>query len=197
MLITAIRKEHQNRDPTHTVLWGFLSVSSCPHGQAESEDLVCYWCSSVTLWLEGAFEYSTLDAVRTAEFSQALAPRPVKKTTPEKRLLHPHAVEPGNLAATIDVPFHLDRVNRLPERTQRRVYSCAAPAQRRGDGAKFFHWGVSLSKKFEHCYYVSNVHIWDIQINKYHSFGIPPPFYEYYIHRIASTYICMQSTSWV
>jgi hypothetical protein len=37
-----IEKEHQNRDPTHTVLWGFLSVSSCPHGQAESEDLVCY-----------------------------------------------------------------------------------------------------------------------------------------------------------
>ena len=36
------KKEHQNRDPTHTVLWGFFSVSSCPHGQAESEDLVCY-----------------------------------------------------------------------------------------------------------------------------------------------------------
>jgi len=51
--------------------------------------------------------------------------------------------------------FHLDRVNRLPEQTQRRVYGCAAPAQRRGGGSvKIFHRGVSPSKKFEHSYYV-------------------------------------------
>ena len=53
--------------------------------------------------------------------------------------------------------FHLDRVNRLPEQTQRRVYGCAAPAQRRGGGGggvKIFHWGVSPSKKFKHSYYV-------------------------------------------
>jgi len=51
--------------------------------------------------------------------------------------------------------FRLDRVNRLPEQTQRRVYGCAAPAQRRGgSGVKIFHWGVSPSKKFEHSYHV-------------------------------------------
>src|SRR6266700_1295117 len=43
--------------------------------------------------------------------------------------------------------FHLDRVNRLPEQTQRRVYGCAAPAQRRvGGSMKIFRWGVSPSK---------------------------------------------------
>jgi len=36
--------------------------------------------------------------------------------------------------------FRLDRVNRLPEQTQRRVYGCAAPAQRRSSGSvKFFY----------------------------------------------------------
>ena len=67
----------------------------------------------------------------------SLSAKPVKKTTPEKRLLYPHAVEPGNLAATINVL--LDRVNRLLERTQRRIYGCAAPTQRRRGGAKIFH----------------------------------------------------------
>ena len=43
--------------------------------------------------------------------------------------------------------FHLDRVNRLQEQTQRRVYGYTAPAQRRGGGGvKIFHWGVSPSK---------------------------------------------------
>src|SRR5437016_3848604 len=51
--------------------------------------------------------------------------------------------------------FRLDRVNRLLEQTQRRVYGCAAPAQRRGGSSiKIFHWGVSPSKKFEHSYHV-------------------------------------------
>src|SRR5436853_2577279 len=51
--------------------------------------------------------------------------------------------------------FCLDRVNRLLEQTQRRVYGCAAPAQRRGGSSiKIFHWGVSPSKKFEHSYHV-------------------------------------------
>jgi len=31
------------------------------------------------LWLEGAFKYLTLNAVRTAEFSQALAPKTSQK----------------------------------------------------------------------------------------------------------------------
>ena len=52
--------------------------------------------------------------------------------------------------------FYLDRVNRLLEQTQRHIYDCAAPAQRRGGGGdvKIFHWGVSPSKKFEHSYHV-------------------------------------------
>ena len=51
--------------------------------------------------------------------------------------------------------FHLNCVNRLPKQTQRRVYGCAAPAQRRGGGGvKKFHWGVSPSKKFKHSYHI-------------------------------------------
>ena len=43
--------------------------------------------------------------------------------------------------------FHQDRADRLPEQTQRRVYGCVAPAQRRGSGGvKIFRWGVSPSK---------------------------------------------------
>src|SRR6266581_2875836 len=50
--------------------------------------------------------------------------------------------------------FHLDRVNRLPKQTQRRVYGCAAPAQQRGGGGggvKIFHWGVSPSNLGFNC----------------------------------------------
>ena len=37
--------------------------------------------------------------------------------------------------------FHQDHADRLPEQTQRRVYSGAARAQRRGGGiVKSFHW---------------------------------------------------------
>ena len=37
--------------------------------------------------------------------------------------------------------FHLDRANRLPEQTQRRVYGGTARAPRRGGGiVKIFHW---------------------------------------------------------
>jgi len=44
--------------------------------------------------------------------------------------------------------FRLDRVNRLPEQTQRRVYGCAAPAQRRGGGGvKIFSLGGEPQQK--------------------------------------------------
>ena len=36
--------------------------------------------------------------------------------------------------------FHQDRANRLPERTQRRVYGGAARALRRGGIVKIFYW---------------------------------------------------------
>ena len=37
--------------------------------------------------------------------------------------------------------FYLDRANRLPEQTQRRIYGGAARAPRRGGGiVKFFYW---------------------------------------------------------
>ena len=43
--------------------------------------------------------------------------------------------------------FHLDCVNRLPEQTQRHVYGCAAPVQRRGSSAKFFLLGGEPQQK--------------------------------------------------
>ena len=46
--------------------------------------------------------------------------------------------------------FHLDRVNRLPEQTQRRVYGCAPLALRRvGAKKKFFAGRVSPNKASE------------------------------------------------
>ena len=48
-------------------------------------------------------------------------------------------VEPGNLAVLL--AFHQDRANRLPEQTQRCVYSCAASALRCGGVAwRIFCW---------------------------------------------------------
>jgi len=91
--------------------------------------------------------------------------------------------------------FHLDRVNRLPEQTQRRVYGCAAPAQRRGgSGAKIFHWGVSPSKKVEHSYIPRlSLHVRSFESTGNYPSGVPPPSYEYYIHRAAPTHIREQS----
>src|SRR6266704_2590640 len=43
--------------------------------------------------------------------------------------------------------FHLDRVNRLPEQTQRRVYGCAAPAQRCGGECENFSLGGEPQQK--------------------------------------------------
>src|SRR6266702_3846159 len=45
--------------------------------------------------------------------------------------------------------FHLDRVNRLPEQTQRRVYGCALLVLRRVGAKKFFAGRVSPNKASE------------------------------------------------
>src|SRR5436853_6971020 len=98
--------------------------------------------------------------------------------------------------------FHLDRVNRLPEQTQRRVYGCAAPAQRRGGGGggggggvKIFHWGVSRSKSLNtatyHVYRTRSV----IRIDKQLSLRRTPSLLRilYTPHSIATTHIRKQS----
>ena len=64
----------------------------------------------------------------------------------ENRPLHLHVVEPGNLAVLL--AFHQDRANRLPEQTQRRVYSCAASALRPGGVAwRIFRWEGEPQRK--------------------------------------------------
>jgi hypothetical protein len=64
----------------------------------------------------------------------------------ENRPLHLHTVEPGNLAVIL--AFHRGRANRLPEQTQRRVYSCAASALRRGGVAwRIFRWEGEPQRK--------------------------------------------------
>ncbi len=89
--------------------------------------------------------------------------------------------------------FHLDRVNRLPEQTQRRVYGCAAPAQRcGGGGVKIFRWGVSPSKSLNTAT-TSPTYTFGHSNRQASSSGVLPPSYEYYIHRTAQhlhTYAC-------
>ena len=65
-------------------------------------------------------------------------------------------MEPGNLAVLL--AFRQDRVNRLPEQTQRRAYSYAASALRRSGGVEnFFAERVSPNGNFknDHHYHVS------------------------------------------
>ena len=84
--------------------------------------------------------------------------------------------------------FHLDRVNRLPEQTQRRVYGCAAPAQRRGSGGvKIFRWGVSPSKSLNTAT-TSIIYVRLFKLTSNYPSSVPPPSYKYYIHRAAPTY---------
>ena len=89
--------------------------------------------------------------------------------------------------------FHLDRVNRLPEQTQRRVYGCAAPAQRcGGGGVKIFRWGVSPSKSLN-TVTTSLTYTFGHLNRQASSSGVLPPSYEYYIHHTAQhlhTYAC-------
>ena len=81
--------------------------------------------------------------------------------------------------------FYLDRVNRLPEQTQRRVYGCAAPAQRRGGGGvKIFRWGVSPSKSLNTAT-TSPTYTFGHLNRQASSSGVLPPSYEYYIHHTA------------
>ena len=88
------------------------------------------------MWLKGPFEYLTLNAVKTAEFSQVLALRPthtVNKTTLKSTSIPPRG---GAREPSIQLlAFHWDRTNRLLEQTQRRTYGYAALALQRG-GAK-------------------------------------------------------------
>src|SRR6266568_4823642 len=89
--------------------------------------------------------------------------------------------------------FHLDRVNRLPKQTQRHVYGCTAPAQRRGGGGvKIFHWGVSPSKSLNTAT-MSNVHVRSFESTSIHPSSVPPPSYKYYKHRTAPVHIYIQS----
>ena len=89
--------------------------------------------------------------------------------------------------------FHLDRVNRLPEQTQRRVYGCAAPAQRRGGGGgvKIFHWRVKPQQKFEHSYHVYRTRS-VIRIDKQSSLRRTPSLLRI-LHTPHSNYIHMQT----
>ena len=93
--------------------------------------------------------------------------------------------------------FHWDRANRLLEQTQRRVYGSAARVLRRGGGGvKIFHWGVSPSKKFEHSYSTTprlSLHVRSFESTGNYPSGVPPPSYEYYIHRTAPTYTRTQA----
>src|SRR6266702_7681818 len=87
--------------------------------------------------------------------------------------------------------FHLDRVNRLPKQTQRRIYGCAAPVQRRGGGGvKNFRWGVSPSKSLNTAT-TSPIYTFSHLNRQASSSSILPPSYEYYIHHTAPIYICI------
>ena len=70
--------------------------------------------------------------------------------------------------------FHLDRVNRLPEQKQRRVYGYIAPAQRRsGGGVKFFLLGGEPQQKFEHSYCTTSI----VHVRSFESTSNYPPAY--------------------
>ena len=89
--------------------------------------------------------------------------------------------------------FHLDRVNRLPEQTQRRVYGCAAPTQRRGGGGvKIFHWGVSPSKSLNIAI-MFIIYVQSFKLTSNYPSSVPHPSHKYYIHCIATIYIRKQS----
>ena len=93
-------------------------------------------------WLEGPFEYLTLDAVKIAKFSRVLVLRPtyiVNKTTPKLTSTPPRS---GAREPSIQLlAFHWDCANRLLEQTQRRAYGCTAPALQRGGAKKFLLGG--------------------------------------------------------
>ena len=173
MYSNILKKEHQNRDPTHIVLWGLFSVSSCPYGQAESEDLVCYWCSDVTSRLQGAFECVALDAVRIAEFSRVLAPR-FSQQYGQDDSIKSTSVSPRGGAREPSMQllaFHLDCANRLLEQTQRYTYGCAAPALRRSSAKKFLLGGWALAEAYKFYYVFTYLfrYTWSTALN-----GVPP-----------------------
>src|SRR6266702_525246 len=84
--------------------------------------------------------------------------------------------------------FYLDRVNRLPEQTQRRVYSCVPLALRRvGAKKKFFAKRVSPNKASE----TQPIHL-NIQptcLNHDTYINVPPPPTQYRRAILYDTYI--------
>ena len=104
-------------------------------------------------WLEGPFEYLTLDAVKIAKFSRVLVLRPtyiVNKTTPKLTSAPPHggAQEPSMQL----LAFHWDCTDRLLEQTQRHMYGCAAPALRHSGTKKFLLGGWAPAEAYKHYY---------------------------------------------
>src|SRR6266702_5281151 len=76
--------------------------------------------------------------------------------------------------------FQLDRVNRLPEQTQRRVYGCVSLALRRvGAKKKFFAGRVSPNKASETRPTRLNVRPTCLNHNTYIYFSVPPPPTQY------------------
>ncbi|KAF2193903.1 hypothetical protein K469DRAFT_709370 [Zopfia rhizophila CBS 207.26] len=72
--------------------------------------------------------------------------------------------------------FHQDRVNRLPEQTQRRVYGSAASALRRGGGrVKNFRWEGEPQRRFENTNTTSQRTHSVIRIERKHPSGVPLP----------------------
>ena len=57
-------------------------------------------------------------------------------------------MEPGNLAVIL--AFRQDYANRLPEQTQRHVYSSTAQARQHGGSiVKIFHWEGEPQQEFD------------------------------------------------
>ena len=76
--------------------------------------------------------------------------------------------------------FHQDRVNRLPEQTQRRVYGGAARALRRGGGiVKIFHWEGEPQRELDIATTTTSLRILQLIIRStaFMTSGVPPSSY--------------------
>ncbi|KAF2188535.1 hypothetical protein K469DRAFT_703115, partial [Zopfia rhizophila CBS 207.26] len=73
-----------------------------------------------------------------------------------------------------------DRVNRLPEQTQRRVYGCATSARQRGGGGQRFENTTTTSQRTRLV----------IRIDRKHSSGVslPPVSHHIALHGIYTRY---------
>jgi len=91
----------------------------------------------------GRSRFSVLNAVRTAEISRVLAPRPSQQHGQDDSIKSTSVPPRGGAwePSMQLLAFYLDYANRLLEQTQRRAYGCAAPALRRGSAKKFLLGG--------------------------------------------------------